>query len=35
MAAFPYNESQVDDSTNPLQFTQVFHLIPEESGYYV
>ncbi|KAJ7032507.1 hypothetical protein C8F04DRAFT_1107065 [Mycena alexandri] len=25
----------VDDSPNPLQFSQVFHLIPEGGSYYV
>ncbi|KAF7330396.1 Nuclear transport factor 2 [Mycena venus] len=25
----------VDDSPNPLQFSQVFHLIPEGNSYYV
>jgi len=25
----------VDDSPNPLQFSQVFHLIPDGSSYYV
>ncbi|ADV25308.1 nuclear transport factor 2 [Cryptococcus gattii Ru294] len=25
----------VDDGQNPLQFTQVFHLIPEGSSYFV
>jgi len=25
----------VDDSENPLQFSQVFHLIPEGGSYYV
>jgi len=25
----------VDDSPNPLQFSQVFHLIPEAGSYYV
>ena len=25
----------VDDSPNPLQFSQVFHLIPDGGGYYV
>src|SRR6266849_6587685 len=26
---------QVDDSPNPLQFSQVFHLIPDGGSYYV
>lgn len=26
---------QVDDSPNPLQFSQVFHLIPDGASYYV
>lgn len=26
---------QVDDNTNPLQFSQVFHLIPDGGSYYV
>ena len=26
---------QVDDSPNPLQFSQVFHLIPDAGSYYV
>ncbi|KAJ3762600.1 nuclear transport factor 2 [Lentinula raphanica] len=26
---------QVDDSPNPLQFSQTFHLIPDEGSYYV
>ena len=26
---------QVDDSTNPLQFTQLFHLIPDGGSFYV
>ncbi|KAF9265802.1 nuclear transport factor 2 [Marasmius fiardii PR-910] len=25
----------VDDSTNPLQFSQIFHLIPDGASYYV
>jgi hypothetical protein len=25
----------VDDGTNPLQFSQVFHLIPDGASYYV
>lgn len=25
----------IDDSPNPLQFSQVFHLIPEGGSYYV
>lgn len=29
------NQLQVDDSTNPLQFSQVFQLIPDGSSYYV
>lgn len=27
--------AQVDDSENPLQFSQVFHLIPDAGSYYV
>jgi hypothetical protein len=27
--------TQVDDSPNPLQFSQIFHLIPEGGSYYV
>lgn len=26
---------QVDDSSNPLQYSQVFHLIPDGVSYYV
>ena len=26
---------QVDDSPNPLHFSQVFHLIPDGASYYV
>jgi len=29
------NYAQVDDSTNPLNFSQVFHLVPEGASYYV
>jgi hypothetical protein len=26
---------QVDENTNPLQFSQTFHLIPDGQSYYV
>lgn len=35
LLSFQYTAPQVDDSPNPLQFSQVFQLIPENGSYYV